>query len=64
VVPERRTDIEIRGEMASEREELDQALADLRAGIESKRRVATAAAALAAAGLAAVASIKVARRLR
>jgi hypothetical protein len=64
VAAERRTDAEIRGEISAERQELAAALTDLRAGIESKRRVATATLTLAAAGFATVASIKLVRRFR
>ncbi len=61
---ERRTDAEIRGEISAERQELAAALTDLREGIESKRRLATATVTLAAAGIAAMASIKLVRRFR
>jgi hypothetical protein len=64
VAAERRTDEEIRHEIGAERQQLAEALTDLRAEIESKRRLATATATLAAAGLAAVASIKLVRRFR
>jgi hypothetical protein len=64
VTGERRTNEQIRGEIAAEREQLAEALTDLRARIQSKRRLATATATLAAASLAAAASIKLVRRVR
>lgn len=59
-----RTDEQIRAEISHERDELAQALTDLRAGVRAKRKVATAVGALAGAALAAAASLKVARRVR
>ena len=60
---DRRTELEIRSEIALERERLVEAVADLRAGIGAKRRSATIAAAVLAAGLAARTALKVVRRL-
>ena len=56
---ERRTEEEIRRELAAERQELADALADLREGIAAKRRPAV----LAFAGLAAVLTVAVAVRV-
>lgn len=64
VATEARTDADIRTEISVERQQLAEALTDLRTGIESKRRLAAATAALAAAGFAAVASLKLVRRFR
>lgn len=61
---EPRTDVQIRSEIDSEREQLVHALGDLRAGIRAKRRLAAAAGTLAASGVAVAASLKIARRLR
>lgn len=61
---EPRTDEDIRSEITTEREELVDALADLREGIEKKRRLAVVAGTLIAAGLAAGTSVKTIRRLR
>jgi len=64
VAHEPRTDEDIRSEITTEREELVDALADLREGIEKKRRLAVVAGTLIAAGLAAGTSVKTIRRLR
>ena len=61
---EQRTDADIRSEIAVERDQLETALADLREGIAAKRRIATAIGTLVATGVAAVVSVKVARRFR
>jgi hypothetical protein len=61
---ERRTDEQIRAEIAAEREGLTDALTDLRRGIDAKRGLATKVAGAAAAGLAALTALKVVRRLR
>ncbi len=61
---DRRTEEEIRREIATERDQLADALADLREGIDEKRRPAVAAAGALAAGLAAIAAVKVVRRFR
>ncbi|HVM56912.1 MAG TPA: hypothetical protein VMT74_05575 [Gaiellaceae bacterium] len=61
---ERRTDETIRGEIASERELLVESLADLRAGVAAKRRLAAVAAAAVGAGVAAAAAVAVVRRFR
>jgi len=64
VQAERRTIEEIRGEIASEREQLEHALVDLRRGIDRKRKPAVALGSLLAAGLATALAVKVARRIR
>lgn len=61
---EKRTVQEIRGEIASERAELQRALGDLRAGLEARRKPAKRVAGSVAAGLAALVTVKAARRLR
>ncbi len=61
---EQRTDEIIRSEISAEREQLVDALSDLRKGIAAKRRLAGVAGTLIAAGLATAASIKVLRRFR
>jgi hypothetical protein len=63
VPDDRRTEQAIRGEIAVEREQLASALADLREGIESKRRPAAIIGGALAAGLAALATVKVIRGL-
>jgi hypothetical protein len=60
---ERRTEEEIRREIAAERDQLA-TLADLRERIDDKRRPAVAAVGALAAGIAAMAAVKVVRRLR
>jgi len=64
VPAERRTIEEIRGEIASERQQLERALADLRKGLEAKRKPAKRVAGSLAAGLAALVTVKAARRFR
>ncbi len=61
---ERRSDEQIRGEIASEREQLAGAVADLRAGVDGKRRLVTFAGAVVAAAIATRAATRVARKLR
>ena len=61
---ERRSDEVIRGELASEREQLATALGDLRAGVKGKRRVAAAVAGTLATAIAARTVFKVVRRFR
>lgn len=58
---ERRSDEEIRREIASERAALADALGDLRASVDAKRRPAALAV---GALIAAVVALRVARRLR
>ena len=60
----RRTDVEIRGEIASERAQLVTALGDLRAGVESKKKLAAGAAAALGAGVVALTVAKIVRRVR
>jgi hypothetical protein len=64
VAAERRTEEDIRREIASEREQLAVALGDLRQGVKAKKRVASVVAGALAAGLMAVAVSKLARRVR
>jgi hypothetical protein len=59
---ERRTEQEIRHELTTEREQLADALADLRKDIDAKRRPAAVVAGALGAALAAVATVKVLRR--
>jgi hypothetical protein len=61
---DRRTDEDILREITAEREQLAAALADLREGIDAKRRFATIVGGALATGLAAVAAFKVARRFK
>ncbi|MDW8339740.1 MAG: hypothetical protein RMM28_11440 [Thermoleophilia bacterium] len=61
---ERRTEADIRAEIAAEREQLVSALRDLRTGVASKRRPATAVGVLVAAGVGLVVLHGIARRLR
>ena len=60
---DRRTEDKIRLEIATEREQLAGALADLREGIKAKRRPAAMAGAALTAGLAAIAVFRVVRHL-
>ena len=60
---DRRTEQEIRLEIAAEREQLVGAVADLRAGIDAKRRSAAIVGAVLAAGVTAAVALKIARRL-
>lgn len=61
---DRRADADIRREITTEREQLAAALADLREGIDAKRRFAAVVGGVLAAGLAAAAAFKVVRRLK
>ncbi len=61
---DRRTDEEIRREIASEREQLADSLADLRKAIDDKRALATVVGGALAAGLASTVAVKVLRRFR
>jgi len=60
----RRTDEQIRREITTEREQLANALVDLRAGVYEKRRLAAAVAGALAAGFVTAAGVAVVRRLR
>ncbi|MDH5333947.1 MAG: hypothetical protein OEW65_08715 [Thermoleophilia bacterium] len=60
---ERRSDAEIRNEIAAEREQLSGAVSDLRQAIDGKRRPAALIGGAVAAGLAATAALKIVRRL-
>jgi hypothetical protein len=62
VASERRTEEEIRREIAGEREQLVDALADLRAGVAAKRRAAAVVGGALLTGLAALAVRRIARR--
>ena len=61
---EPRTDQQIRSEISAEREQLVEALADLREGVRAKRNLAAAAVALTSIALATAASIRLVRRFR
>lgn len=61
---ERRGTKEIRAEMAAEREQLADALAELRETVVEKRRAAGTAGGAAALALAAVTALRVVRRFR
>lgn len=63
VASERRTDADIRAEIAAEREQLVRALTDLRGGVAAKRRPAALAGAVVAAGVAFAVLRGIARRL-
>ena len=60
----RRTNVEIRGDIATEREQLVTAIDDLRAGVESKKKLAAGAAAALGAGVFALTVAKIVRRVR
>ena len=60
---DRRVDADIRREIAGEREQLVNALADLRAAIDGKRRVAAVTGGAVATGVATAVVLKIARRL-
>ena len=60
---ERRTDEQIRGEIATEREQLVAAIGDLREDVAAKKKIAVAAAAAVGAGVAAAAVVSIVRRL-
>lgn len=61
---DRRTVEEIRREITTEREQLVDALADLREGIDEKSRLATVVGGALAVGLAAATAVTVVRRLK
>jgi len=61
---ERRTEEDIRREITSEREQLVDALADLRAAVDAKRRPAAILGGAVAAALTAAVVVKVVRRVR
>lgn len=61
---DRRTEEQIRREITTERAQLADALADLREGINAKRRPAAIVGGALAAGLTAAAALKVLRLLR
>ena len=61
---ERRTEADIRREIAAERAELAAALGDLRAGVQSKRRAVAVVGGALATGLAAVTALRVVRRFK
>jgi hypothetical protein len=64
VPSDHRTEEEIRREITAEREQLADALADLREGIDAKRKPVTVISSVLAAALAAAMAIKVVRRLK
>jgi hypothetical protein len=64
VPSDHRTEEEIRREITTEREQLADALADLREGIDAKRRPAVVVGGVLAAALAAAVAIKIVRRLK
>ena len=61
---EKRTEEDIRREIAGEREELVSAIADLRAGVAAKRKSATVVGGAVATGLAALLASRIVRRRR
>lgn len=61
---DRRTVEEIRREITTERDQLVDALADLREGIDEKSRLAAVVGGALAVGLAAAAAVTVVRRLK
>jgi hypothetical protein len=63
VPAESRTVEEIRAEMAAQRDELRSALADLRTGMDAKRRPASAVTGLLVIGLVALVLRRIVRRL-
>jgi hypothetical protein len=64
VAGDRRPEEEIRREIASEREALVSALADLRQGVDEKRKLAAVVGGALTAAFAAVAALRLGRRLR
>ncbi len=60
----RRSEEEIRSELATERQRLAESVADLRASVEAKKRPAARAAGAIAAGAAALLALKVGRALK
>jgi len=63
-VSPRRSEEEIRSELAAERQRLVESVADLRASVEAKKRPAARAAGTVAAGAAALLALKIARAIR
>lgn len=61
---ERRTDEQIRGEIATEREQLVAAIGDLREGVAAKKKIAAAGAAAVGAGVVTAAVVSALRRVR
>ena len=61
---ERRSEEQIRREIAAERQQLADSIADLRASVAAKKRPAVRAAGLVAAGAAALVALKIARAFR
>ncbi len=61
---DRRTEEEIRREIASQREELASALADLRQGVDEKRKLAAVVGGTLAAAITTVAALRLGRRFR
>lgn len=59
-----RSEAQIRAEIAAEREQLAEALADLRQGLSGKRRIAALAGGAAATGLATAVALKLIRAFR
>lgn len=64
VAEARRSEEQIRQEIAAERDQLQAAIGDLRASVEAKKRPAARAAAAVAAGMAALVALKVVRAFR
>jgi hypothetical protein len=64
VPAERRTDQDIRGEIATEREQLVEAVADLRRSIDDKRKPAAVVGGVLAAAVTAGVLVKIAQRFR
>lgn len=60
----RRSEEEIRTELAAERQRLVESVADLRASVEAKKRPAARAAGAIAAGAAALLALKIGRALK
>ena len=61
---ERRTDEQIRADIAAEREGLREAIADFRDGVGRKRGLAKGVGSAIAAGVAALAALRIVRRIR
>jgi signal transduction histidine kinase len=64
VRPERRSEEEIRREIAAERQQLADSITDLRASVAAMKRPAVRAAGLVAAGVAAMVALRIARAFR
>jgi hypothetical protein len=64
VAAERRSSEDIRRELAAERDQLADALADLRGGMQARRRSAALGGGALAVALGAAAALRVVRRLR